>query len=210
MASEIERIGGYDDACILEDLPTSTGRFGPYKFTMAAAAALCLIEAEGVTLFNHDGTAGLVDEQDFDVEMLLPSGRMYALERTAESEALRPRKVHDKTCRVRFHLNIPPRLGARNSMERDSAMTRLQIMIKRHFSGFGVDNIGFFKARDARTGRYPSTLTGFVNHPKTISRKEFITTAFKDITGSACARRNWHGARATRSVYGWYGACRRG
>ena len=22
-------------------------------------------------------------------------------------------------------------------------------------------------------------------------------------TGSACARRNWHGARATRSVYGW-------
>ena len=49
---------------------------------MAAAAALCLIEAEGVTLFNHDGTAGLVDEQDFDVEMLLPSGRMYALERT--------------------------------------------------------------------------------------------------------------------------------
>ena len=22
-------------------------------------------------------------------------------------------------------------------------------------------------------------------------------------TSSACARRNWHGARATRSVYGW-------
>ena len=49
VASEIERIGGYNDACILKDLPTSTGRYGPYKVVMAAAAALCLIEAEGVT-----------------------------------------------------------------------------------------------------------------------------------------------------------------
>ena len=89
-----------------------------------------------------------MDEQDFDVEILLPSGRMYALERTAESEAPRPRKEHDKTCRVRFNLNIPPGLGARNSMERDSAMTRLHFMIRRHFNGFGADNIGFFKARD--------------------------------------------------------------
>ena len=51
VASEIERLNGYDDACILEDLPTAAGRFGPlYKVTMAAAAAFCLIEAEGVTL----------------------------------------------------------------------------------------------------------------------------------------------------------------
>ena len=49
VASEIERIGGFDDKCILEDLPTSAGRYGPYKVNMAAAAALCLIEAEGVT-----------------------------------------------------------------------------------------------------------------------------------------------------------------
>ena len=106
---------------------------------------------------------------------------MYALERTAESEAPRPRKVHDKTCRVRFTLNIPPGLGARNSMERDSAMARLHFVIKRHFGGFGAENIGFFRARDERTGRSPSTLTGFVNHPRTISRKEFIVAAFKYI-----------------------------
>ena len=108
---------------------------------------------------------------------------MYALEHSvlSESEALRPRKEHDKTCRVRFHLNIPPGIGARNAMERASAMTRLHAHLRRHFKGHGADNIGFFKARDARTGRSPSTLTGFVNHPKTITRKEFITTAFKDI-----------------------------
>ena len=120
VASEIERINGYDDACLLEDLPTSSGKYGPYKVTMAAAAALCLIEAEGVTLFNS-ARGEIQDEQDFDVEILQPSGRMYALERTEESEALRPKKVHDKTCRVRFTLNIPPGLGARNTMERDAA-----------------------------------------------------------------------------------------
>ena len=64
-----------DDACLLEDLPTSAGKFGPYKVNMAAAAAFCLVEAEGVTLFNHDNLTGLCDEQDFDVEILLPSGR---------------------------------------------------------------------------------------------------------------------------------------
>ena len=131
---------------------------------MAAAAAFCLVEAEGVTLFNHDNLTGLCDEQDFDVEILLPSGRMYALERSESEE--RPRKEHDKTCRVRFHLNIPPGIGARNAMERDSAMTRLIAHLRRHFKGYGADNIGFFKARDARTGRSPSTLTGFVNHPQ--------------------------------------------
>ena len=82
---------------------------------------------------------GLCDEQYFDVEVLLPSGRMYALERSvlSESEALRPRKEHNKTCRVRFHLNIPPGIGARNAMERDSAMTRLIAHLRRHFKGYG-------------------------------------------------------------------------
>ena len=82
VAFEIERLDGYDDACLLEDLPTSAGKFGPYKVTLATAAAFCLIEAEGVTLFAHDTQMGLCDEQDFDVEVLLPSGRMYALERS--------------------------------------------------------------------------------------------------------------------------------
>ena len=88
--------------------------------TLAAAAAFCLIEAEGVTLFAHDTQMGLCDEQDFDddVEVLLPSGRMYALERSELSEReTRPRKEHDKTCRVRFHLNIPP--GSAHAMPKN-------------------------------------------------------------------------------------------
>ena len=118
VASEIERLNGYDDACLLEDLPTSAGKFGPYKVTLATAAAFCLIEAEGVTLFAHDTQMGLCDEQDFDVEVLLPSGRMYALERSELSEReTRPRKEHDKTCRVRFHLNIPP--GSAHAMPKN-------------------------------------------------------------------------------------------
>ena len=61
---------------------------------------------------------------------------MYALEHSvlSESEALRPRKEHNKTCRVRFHLNIPPGIGARNAMERDSAMTRLHAHLRRSTS----------------------------------------------------------------------------
>ena len=54
IASDIERLNGYDDACLLEALPTAVTKFGPYKVTLAAAAALCLIKAEGVTLFGHD------------------------------------------------------------------------------------------------------------------------------------------------------------
>ena len=66
VASDIERLKGYDDACIVEGLPSSMGRNGPYRVTMAAAAALSLIEAEGVTLFHYDPANGLDSETDFD------------------------------------------------------------------------------------------------------------------------------------------------
>ena len=52
-------------------------RYGPYRITMAAGAALSLIEAEGVTIFRYDPSQGLDDELDFEVEILLPSGRSY-------------------------------------------------------------------------------------------------------------------------------------
>merc|ERR1712086_789436 len=183
VASEIQRIGAFDDKCILEDLPTATKRLGPYKITLAAAAAHCLMDAEGVTLF-HTKNGEVQDEQDLDVELLLPSGRMYALERTEANEALfaaRPKKVHDTSRRVRITLSIPPGLGARNTIERAAAMDRLEFTIKRHFGAFGARDIGFFKAQDERTGRNNMNLTAFVNHPKEITRKEFIVTAFKDV-----------------------------
>ena len=66
VASDVERLNGYDDACILEDLPASMGRNGPYRVTMAAAAALSLIEAEGVSLFHYDSVNGLENELDFE------------------------------------------------------------------------------------------------------------------------------------------------
>ena len=180
VASEIQRLGGYDDKCILDDLPTAGGKCGPYKVNMAAVAAFCLFDAEGVTLF-HTVQGEIQDEQDFDVEIMQPSGRMYALERAEADEAPRPKKVHDLTCRVRFTLAIPPGLGARNTMEREAAMDRLEYTIKHHFGGFGAENIGFFKARDERTGRSNMNLTAFVNHPKTVTRKQFIAAAFKDV-----------------------------
>ena len=77
VASDIERLNGFDDACIMEDLPASMGRNGPYRVTMAAAAALSLIEAEGVSLFHYDPAKGLENELDFDVELLLPSCLLY-------------------------------------------------------------------------------------------------------------------------------------
>ena len=50
MASEIDRLKDYDDFCVLEDMPKIMSRYGPYRITMAAGAALSLIEAEGVTI----------------------------------------------------------------------------------------------------------------------------------------------------------------
>ena len=77
VASEIDRLKDYDDACISDDMPKIMSRHGPYRVTMAAGAALSLIEAEGVTIFRYDPSQGLDDELDFEVEILLPSGRSY-------------------------------------------------------------------------------------------------------------------------------------
>ena len=60
-------------------------------------------------------------------------------------------------------------------------MSRLHGHLRRHFKSHGAHNIGFFKVRNDKTGRSARTLTGFVNHPVTVTRKDFITNAFKDI-----------------------------
>ena len=179
MASDVERLNGYDDACILEDLPASMGRNGPYRVTMAAAAALSLIEAEGVSLFHYDSVNGLENELDFDVELLLPSGRKYTLARPDRPS--RAPKEHDTSCRIRFQMGIPSALSARSGEEREMAMTRLRDHLRNHFLGHGAHNVGFHKHRDERSGRSAQGLVGFVNHPVTVSRAEFITTTFQDL-----------------------------
>ena len=179
VASDIERLKGFDDACILEELPASMGRNGPYRVTMAAAAALSLIEAEGVNLFHFDSANGIENELDFDVELLLPSGRKYTLARPD----LPPRqpKKHDTSCRIRFQMTIPVALSARSAEEREKAMTRLRDLLRHHFLGHSAHNVGFHKHRDERSGRNAQGLIGFVNHPVTVSRAEFIATAFQDL-----------------------------
>ena len=179
VASDIERLMGYDDACIVEGLPSSMGRHGPYRITMAAAAALSLIEAEGVTLFHFDSTNGLDHETDFDVEILLPSGRQYSLARP--DRQTRPPKKHDLSCRIRFRIGIPSGMSARNDEERDRAMTRLRDHFRQHFKKYDAHNVGFHKHRDEHSGRFVQGLTGFVNHPANVSRGDFITTAFQEL-----------------------------
>ena len=179
VASDIERLKGYDDACIVEGLPSSMGRHGPYRITMAAAAALSLIEAEGVTLFHYDSANGLDNETDFDVEILLPSGRQYSLARP--DHQTRPPKKHDLSCRIRFRIGIPSGLSARNDEERDMAMSRLSDHFRHHFKSYNAHNVGFHKHRDEQSGRFVQGLTGFVNHPTNVGRDEFIATAFQDL-----------------------------
>ena len=179
VASDIERLKGYDDACIVEGLPSSMGRHGPYRITMAAAAALSLIEAEGVTLFHYDSANGLDNETDFDVEILLPSGRQYSLARP--DHQTRPPKKHDLSCRIRFRIGIPSGLSARNDEERDMAMSRLRDHFRHHFKSYNAHNVGFHKHRDEQSGRFVQGLTGFVNHPTNVGRGEFIATAFQDL-----------------------------
>ena len=179
VASDIERLKGYDDACIVEGLPSSMGRHGPYRVTMAAAAALSLIEAEGVTLFHYDSANGLDNETDFDVEILLPSGRQYSLARP--DHQTRPPKKHDLSCRIRFRIGIPSGLSARNDEERDMAMSRLRDHFRHHFKSYNAHNVGFHKHRDEQSGRFVQGLTGFVNHPTNVGRGEFIATAFQDL-----------------------------
>ena len=179
VASDIDRLNSYDDKCILEDLPASMGPNGPYRVTMAAAAALSLIEAEGVSLFHYDPAKGLENEVDFDVELLLPSGRKYSLARPDRPP--RQPKKHDTSCRIRFQMIVPVALSARSSEEREKAMTRLRDYLRRHFMGYNAHNVGFHKHRDERSGRLAQGLIGFVNHPETVSRAEFITTTFQDL-----------------------------
>ena len=179
IASDIDRLNGYDDSCINEDLPAEMGPNGPYRVTMAAAAALSLIEAEGVSIFHYDPAKGIDNELDFDVELLLPSGRKYAVTRPARPP--RQPKKHDTSCRIRFKMIVPVALSARSAEEREKAMTRLRDHMRRHFLSFNAHNVGFHKHRDARSGRSEQGLIGFVNHPVTVSRAEFITTTFQDL-----------------------------
>ena len=98
---------------------------------------------------------GLCDEKDFNIEILLPSGKQYPLDRSArQAREERPRKEFDKTHRVRFHLNIPSGLAARKETERTAAMVRLHAHLRRHFKMHGANNIGFHKARNDKTGRF--------------------------------------------------------
>ena len=146
---------------------------------MAAAAALSLIEAEGVTLFHFDSANGLDNETDFDVEILLPSGRQYSLARPDRQP--RPPKKHDVSCRIRFRIGIPSGLSARNDEERDMAMSRLRDHFRHHFKSYNAHNVGFHKHRDEQSGRFVQGLTGFVNHPTNVSREEFIVNAFQEL-----------------------------
>jgi len=179
IASDIDRLNDYDDACILEDLPAAMGPNGPYRVTMAAAAALSLIEAEGVCIFHYDPAKGIDDELDFDVELLLPSGRKYNVARPDRPP--RQPKKHDTSCRIRFQMIVPVALSARSAEERGKAMTRLRDHLRRHFMSHNAHNVGFHKHRDERSGRLSQGLTGFVNHPATVSRADFITTTFQDL-----------------------------
>ena len=84
--------------CRLDRVVTS---YGPYKVTMAAEAAHCLIESEGVTLFRHDPQQGLCDEKDFNIEVLLPSGRQYPLDRSPGTRGAPPQRLRqDLSCTV--------------------------------------------------------------------------------------------------------------
>ena len=110
-------------------------RHGPHRVTMAAGAAFSLIEAEGVTIFRYDPSQGFDDELDFEVEILLPSGRQYPQIRDGQAEReFRPPKEHDLTCRVRFVADIPSGLATRNHDERSHALELLRNQLKRHTS----------------------------------------------------------------------------
>ena len=100
IASDIDRLNGFDDSCINEDLPAEMGPNGPYRVTMAAAAALSLIEAEGVSIFHYDPAKGIDNELDFDVELLLPSGRKYSLARPDRPRPANPRNTIHRAASV--------------------------------------------------------------------------------------------------------------
>ena len=57
---------------------------------------------------------------------------------------------------------------------------RLERVANSHFYKHGGMGVGFFRPRDAASGRRESILTMFINHPHDIERGAFIRRAFQD------------------------------
>jgi hypothetical protein len=144
---------------------------------LAAAAAKAMIDAEGVTVIAYDKKKGVRNQRDFDVELLLPSGKPYPQDR--KKPATEP-KARDKSRRISCCLQVPQSSSGRDQKEEIAADKRLRAIVHMHFRKFNGQSIGFFHPRDAETGRRESILSVFVNHPVDVTRAQFIRTAFSD------------------------------
>ena len=177
VAAEVEALAGYDGNCVSEDLPEAMRNTGPWKMIMAAAAAKAMIDAEGVTVIAFDKKKGARDQRDFDVELLLPSGKPYPQDR---KKSTNEQKARDKTRRISCCLQVPQSSSGRDQTEGIAADKRLRAIVIAHFRKFNGQGIGFFHPRDPDTGRRESILSVFVNHPVEVTRAQFIRTAFSD------------------------------
>ena len=177
VAAEVEALAGYDGNCVSEDLPEAMRNTGPWKMIMAAAAAKAMIDAEGVTVIAFDKKKGVRNQRDFDVELLLPSGKPYPQDRKKPTNEP---KARDKSRRISCCLQVPQSSSGRDQKEEIAADKRLRAIVHTHFRKFNGQSIGFFHPRDAETGRRESILSVFVNHPVDVTRAQFIRTAFSD------------------------------
>ena len=178
IAAEIKTLAGFDEHCINDDLPEAIGRAGPWKVIIAAAAAKAMIDADGVTIVAYDSRQGTRDPKDFEVEIRRPSGKPYEEPRGWRVQDA-PR-VRDKTKRISCFLHVPRNASGRAQDEEHAAERRLQMVANSHFHKFGGLGVGFYRPRDAESGRKESIVSMFVNHPPNMTRQDFIRAAFAE------------------------------
>ena len=173
--SALITILGFEDECILRALPVSKSGTGPWHIVIAAQAAEVLMNNEDqISIMPYDTDDGRA-EGAVQVRVLTPHGKPYP---GAEE---RPKmRTRDTSYRISCFLDLPISEQMLEDGERNAMRKIYERAIAEHFARYGGEGVGFIVPYN-EDGDLEPKLTVFVNHPKDMSRKDFIRQAFPEI-----------------------------
>ena len=156
-------------------LPVSKSGTGPWHIVIAAQAAEVLMNNEDqISIMPYDTDDGRA-EGAVQVRVLTPHGKPYP---GAEE---RPKmRTRDTSNRISCFLDLPISEQMLEDGERNAMRKIYERAIAEHFARYGGEGVGFIVPYN-EDGDLEPKLTVFVNHPKDMSRKDFIRQAFPEI-----------------------------